>query len=187
MFSFHPRKSITTGEGGMITTNDDKLASKIHVLRNHGSSVSEEQRHNGPKPYILPDFNVLGYNYRMTDLQGAIGLVQLAKLNKFIRERGDFAEFYRKELSEVSWIRIPKFPDNYLHSWQSFVILIDESKSPFSRNRIMEKLLDKGISTRPGTHAVRMLGYYSSKFKISPDDFPEAKTANDKSDFFTNS
>jgi dTDP-4-amino-4,6-dideoxygalactose transaminase len=180
-FSFHPRKSITTGEGGMITTNDDKLASKIHILRNHGSSVSEEQRHNGPKPYILPDFNVLGYNYRMTDLQGAIGLVQLAKLNKFIKERSDFANFYKRELREVLWIRVPKFSDNYLHSWQSFVILIDESKSPFSRNRIMEKLQENGISTRPGTHAVHMLGYYSFKLKISPDDFPEAKTANDKS------
>ena len=166
-FSFHPRKSITTGEGGMITTNDDKLASKIHILRNHGSSVSEEQRHNGPKPYILPDFNVLGYNYRMTDLQGAIGLVQLAKLNKFIKERSDFANFYKRELREVLWIRVPKFSDNYLHSWQSFVILIDESKSPFSRNRIMEKLQENGISTRPGTHAVHMLGYYSFKLKIT--------------------
>lgn len=180
-FSFHPRKSITTGEGGMVTTNDDKLASKIHVLRNHGSSVSEEERHIGPKPYILPDFNVLGYNYRMTDLQGAIGKVQLGKLNKFIKERSDFANFYKRELSEILWIRVPKFSDYYLHSWQSFVILIDESKSPFSRNRIMEKLQENGISTRPGTHAVHMLGYYSSKFKISPDDYPEAKTANDKS------
>ena len=76
-FSFHPRKSITTGEGGMITTNDDVLGEKLQILRNHGASISEEQRHHGAKPYILPDFNVLGYNYRMTDLQGAIGVVQL--------------------------------------------------------------------------------------------------------------
>ena len=83
-FSFHPRKSITTGEGGMITTNDNELGEKLQILRNHGASISEEQRHHGAKPYILPDFNILGYNYRMTDLQGAIGVVQLNKLDQFI-------------------------------------------------------------------------------------------------------
>ena len=67
-FSFHPRKSVTTGEGGMITTNDDELAEIMGMLRNHGASISEEQRHHGAKPYMLPDFNALGYNYRMTDL-----------------------------------------------------------------------------------------------------------------------
>ncbi len=77
-FSFHPRKSITTGEGGMVTTDDDQLAEVANMLRNHGASISEEQRHNGPRPYLLPEFNLLGYNYRMTDLQGAVGLVQLA-------------------------------------------------------------------------------------------------------------
>ena len=69
----------------MITTNDDDLGHKLQVLRNHGASTSEEERHNGPKPFILPDFNVLGYNYRMTDLQGAIGKVQLKKLDYFIK------------------------------------------------------------------------------------------------------
>ena len=71
-FSFHPRKSVTTGEGGMLTTNDDLLAEKLNMLRNHGASISEEQRHKGPKPFILPEFEMVGYNYRMTDLQGAL-------------------------------------------------------------------------------------------------------------------
>ena len=75
VFSFHPRKSITTGEGGMITTNDDALADRMNQMRNHGAALSEEQRHYGNKPYLLPDFNLLGFNYRMTDLQGAIGIV----------------------------------------------------------------------------------------------------------------
>ena len=65
-FSFHPRKSITTGEGGMVTTNDDRLAEVISSLRNHGASISEEQRHHGPKPYILPEFDKVGYNYRLS-------------------------------------------------------------------------------------------------------------------------
>ena len=77
-FSFHPRKSITTGEGGMVTSNNDALAERMNQMRNHGATLSEEQRHHGPKPYILPDFNLLGFNYRMTDMQGAVGLAQLA-------------------------------------------------------------------------------------------------------------
>ena len=180
-FSFHPRKSITTGEGGMITTNDDALGEKLQVLRNHGASISEEQRHHGAKPYILPDFNVLGYNYRMTDLQGAIGEVQLEKLDQFIDERAKWASFYKKELAAIPWISLPNFSDDYKHGWQSFVLLIDEKKSPYSRNKIMERLQKAGISTRPGTHAVHMLGFYAETYSILPEDFPGAQIANDKS------
>ena len=178
-FSFHPRKSITTGEGGMITTNDDVLGEKLQVLRNHGASISEEQRHHGAKPYILPDFNVLGYNYRMTDLQGAVGVVQLEKLDHFIDERAKWASFY-KELATIPWISLPNFSDDYKHGWQSFV-LIDEEKSPYSRNKIMERLQEEGISTRPGTHAVHMLGFYKENYNVQPQDYPEAQIANDKS------
>lgn len=180
-FSFHPRKSITTGEGGMITTNDDSIGRKLQVLRNHGASISEEQRHHGPKPYILPDFNVLGYNYRMTDLQGAIGEVQLKKLDSFIQERAKWADFYKKELADITWLKLPNFPKEFHHGWQSFVTLVDESLAPCSRNDIMEQLQAKGISTRPGTHAVHMLGFYANLLSIAPEDFPGAQIANDKS------
>ena len=180
-FSFHPRKSITTGEGGMITTNDDDLGARLQVLRNHGASISEEQRHHGAKPYILPDFNVLGYNYRMTDLQGAIGVVQLEKLDQFIDERAKWASFYKKELVGIPWISLPNFTEDYKHGWQSFVLIVDEEKAPYSRNEIMEQLQERGISTRPGTHAVHMLGYYADKYNLSPSDFPGAQIANDKS------
>ena len=180
-FSFHPRKSITTGEGGMITTNDDDLGHKLQVLRNHGASTSEEERHNGPKPFILPDFNVLGYNYRMTDLQGAIGKVQLKKLDYFIKERNKWANYYKQELEKIEWLVLPEFSHDFFHGWQSFVVLVEERKSPCTRNEIMEKLQEKGISTRPGTHAVHMLGYYRNKYKILPKDFPGAQIANDKS------
>ena len=180
-FSFHPRKSITTGEGGMITTNDDALGKKLQILRNHGASISEEQRHNGAKPYILPDFNVLGYNYRMTDLQGAIGIVQLNKLDQFINERAQWAAYYKKELAEISWLSLPDFNEDYIHGWQSFVLLVDEEKAPHSRNKIMELLQESGISTRPGTHAVHMLGFYADHYGIKPEDFPGAQIANDKS------
>lgn len=180
-FSFHPRKSVTTGEGGMITTNDDKLAEMVSNLRNHGASVSEEQRHHGPKPYILPEFNMLGYNYRMTDLQAAVGIVQLKKLDIFIDEREQWAKFYNEQLKDIAWIRTPEVKDGYKHGWQSYVVYIDETKSPLKRNDIMEKLQQMGISTRPGTHAPHMLAYYADKYGIKPDDFPGARDCNNYS------
>ncbi len=177
-FSFHPRKSVTTGEGGMITTNDDKLAEVISSLRNHGASISEEQRHHGPKPYILPGFNMLGYNYRMTDLQAAVGVVQLKKLDMFIDEREKWANWYNEQLQDLPWITVPKYPADYKHGWQSYVVFIDESKAPCTRNEMMERLQNAGISTRPGTHAPHMLEYYANKYQITPDDFPGARDAN---------
>ena len=178
-FSFHPRKSVTTGEGGMITTNDDRLAEIISTLRNHGASISEEQRHHGAKPYILPDFNMLGFNYRMTDLQAAVGIVQLKKLDLFIDERAQWAKYYDEQLKDIDWIRTPTVATEYKHGWQSYVVYIDETKSPISRNEMMEKLQQMGVSTRPGTHAPHMLGYYANKYSIKPIDFSGAKDCND--------
>lgn len=181
VFSFHPRKSITTGEGGMVTTNDPDLAERMNMMRNHGASISEEQRHNGPSPYLLPDFDLLGFNYRMTDLQGAVGLVQLKKLDKFIDERAEKAEYYRQELSNIPWLKLPCALEGSRHGWQSFVTFVDPEIAPMPRNKMMQELQDHGISTRPGTHAVHMLGYYSKKYNISPDDFPGAKACNNNS------
>jgi perosamine synthetase len=180
-FSFHPRKSVTTGEGGMITTNDDSLAELISNLRNHGASISEEQRHHGAKPYILPDFNMLGYNYRMTDLQASVGIVQLKKLDQFIDEREKWASFYDDELKNISWLKTPVLHSDYKHGWQSYVVSIDEAKSPISRNDIMENLQQMGVSTRPGTHATHMLNYYANKYNIKPQDFPGARDCNNYS------
>lgn len=180
-FSFHPRKSVTTGEGGMLTTNNDKLAEKLDMLRNHGASVSEEQRHRGPKPYILPEFDMVGYNYRMTDLQGALGVVQLSKLEKFIEERNEWATYYNESLKNIPWLRTPVYSNDFKHGWQSYVLFVEEAISPIKRNDLMEFLQQKGISTRPGTHAVHMLGFYKNTFNLSPQDFPGAYAANEYS------
>ena len=174
-FSFHPRKSITTGEGGMVTTADAKLAVCVDSLRNHGADISEEQRHVAPKPYILADFNLLGFNYRMTDLQGAVGLVQLAKLDRYIDERQKWDDFYARELRGIAWLRTPDVPAGDRHGWQSYVCMVDEAKAGIARNDIMDRLMRKGINTRPGTHAVHMLGYYRKKYGLKPDDFPGAR------------
>jgi dTDP-4-amino-4,6-dideoxygalactose transaminase len=180
-FSFHPRKSITTGEGGMVTTNDTAYAEICDQLRNHGASISEEIRHRGPKPYLLPDFNLMGFNYRMTDLQGAVGVVQMEKLSGFIKERQQWADFYCEELAGIDWLRMPSRPPEGQHAWQSFVTRVNPELAPEPRNELMEKLQQQGISTRPGTHAVHMLGFYSQKYDLKPHDYPGAQDANDNS------
>jgi dTDP-4-amino-4,6-dideoxygalactose transaminase len=174
-FSFHPRKSITTGEGGMVTTNDDRLAVIANLLRNHGASISEEQRHKGPRPYLLPEFNLLGFNYRMTDLQAAVGVVQLAKLDRFVAERDEWAKWYTDELRSISWLRMPLRPTHGQHAWQAFVTYVDPQRAPLPRNEIMEFLQRRGISTRPGTHAIHLLRFYCERLGMQPDDLPVAR------------
>ena len=174
-FSFHPRKSITTGEGGMVTTQDEQLADTANMLRNHGASISEEQRHKGPRPYLLPEFNLLGFNYRMTDLQGAVGLVQLGKLDSFIDERDHWARWYMQELAAIPWLRMPQRAADGRHAWQAFVTYVDPARAPLPRNDIMERLQRQGIATRPGTHSVHLLGYYRARLGLTPDDYPGAR------------
>lgn len=174
-FSFHPRKSITCGEGGMLTVKDDALAARAQVLRNHGASVSEEQRHQGPQPWLLPAFDELGYNYRMTDVQAAIGLVQLKKLDDFIRERDRRARWYEDALSDLDWLHTPALPNDGRHAWQAYVTIVDPVHAPLPRNKLMARLHARGVATRPGTHAIHMLGYYVDRFGFSADDFPGAR------------
>lgn len=180
-FSFHPRKSITTGEGGMVTTADDRLARRATMLRNHGADIPEEVRHVAPKPYLLSDFHLLGFNYRMTDLQGALGLVQLAKMDRYIAQRQQWAEYYERELAETEWLRTPTVPAGWVHGWQSYVCYVDETKAPAPRNAIMERLMAAGINTRPGTHAVHMLEYYRSRFGLRPEDLPASRDCDQQS------
>jgi perosamine synthetase len=174
-FSFHPRKAITTGEGGMVTTDDDRLARQVTILRNHGAALSGDKPEAGGGANLLPEFEALGYNYRMTDLQGALGLVQLRKLDAFIAERRRWATFYERELGGVSWLRTPMVPRNYGHVWQSYVVYVDPGRAPLGRNEMMRALQAKGIATRPGTQAVHGLGFYRRTFGTSPDDCPCAR------------
>ncbi len=159
MFSFHPRKVLTTGEGGMITTADQELSERMARLRNHSG----------------PTFNLLGYNYRMTDLQAAIGLVQLTKLDRYIQERARAAELYSQELASLSWLRLPETPPDRQHSWQSFVCMVDEEAAGLRRDDIIERLAGKGIEARRGTHAVHRLGLYRDRYRYRSDDYPVAR------------
>ncbi len=176
-FSFHPRKTITTGEGGMVTTQNSELAKKMDILRNHGASISEEQRHHGPKPYILPEFATCGFNFRMTDIQATIGVEQMKKLPALLKDRQERAAFYTEQLAEIDWIIPPHIPQGYQHGWQAYVCQIKTEKGASFRNQLMDFLQSEGISTRPGTHAVHMLAYYQDQFDINSDDFLQAKLA----------
>ncbi len=174
-FSFHPRKIVTTGEGGMCVTNHDALAKKLVALRNHGASVSEEKRFEGNRPYVMPEFDTLGYNYRMTDFQGALGKSQLSRLDFFIEERRKWADWYRKELKDLKWLITPVVAKGFGHSYQSFVCYIDEDKTPLSRDQILEKLHLNGVGARPGTIAIHMQNYYARKYNIKIDSLPISK------------
>jgi dTDP-4-amino-4,6-dideoxygalactose transaminase len=173
-FSFHPRKAITTGEGGMLTTNDQALAGRAEILRNHGASISEEQRHVGNEPYLLPEFGEIGFNYRMSDLQGAVGLVQLSKLDRFVSERDSYARRYESTLGDLPWLSLPRRPNGGIHAWQSYVTYVDPAIAPIPRNELMSRLHNKGIATRPGTHAVHTLQAYTRRYGFAPQDFAAA-------------
>jgi dTDP-4-amino-4,6-dideoxygalactose transaminase len=173
VFSFHPRKTITTGEGGMVTTNDAALAARAACLRNHGATVPEEVRHGGHAPYVLPDFEVLGFNYRMTDLQAALGLVQLSKLDDFIDERRQRAGWYASALADLDWLQLPTAPAGYGHGWQSYVAVM-RADAGRDREDVMRRLQEAGIATRPGTHAVPDLGLYRRRADLRPEGYPVA-------------
>jgi perosamine synthetase len=173
-FSLHPRKSITCGEGGVITTNDDRLAALMDSYRNHGASVSEEVRHRGPKPYEMPEFKVFGFNYRMTDVQAAIATVQLGKLDRFIVERRALADLYDARLQRFGWIAAPRRPSHQGHALQAYVGLVDARAAPASRDDMLAHLQAAGIGGRPGTHSVVGLEAYRKAYNTDPKDFPIA-------------
>ena len=171
-FSLHPRKSVTCGEGGVLTTNDDALAAAMDTYRNHGASLSEEVRHRGPRPYELPDFKVFGFNYRMTDIQAAVATVQLGRLDRFIEERRVLAARYDAALQRLPWISAPHRPEGFGHALQAYVAMVDESRSPVSRNEVLSRLHAGGIGARPGTHSIAGLDVYRRTFGADPRDVP---------------
>lgn len=180
--SFHPRKSITTGEGGMVLTDDEALAVRMRELRSHGNSISAAARHQG-KGFLLPEFNEAGYNYRMTDIQAAIGLAQAKKLDYIVEEKRRRAKLYNELITEkIPEFIVPTEPEGYFHTYQSYVCMLDYKKLGCAdvaaggkfRNELLQILEERGIATRQGTHAVHMLGYYKNRFGYKPEDYPNA-------------
>lgn len=178
-FSFHPRKVITTGEGGMVTTRNSDMAEIVKSLRNHGSTGHPDGPKGIARPWTMGTFERLGMNLRLSDIQSAVGVAQLDKLDGLLEHRKNCAKSYFEMLDPNKEIALPYSNDERCgHTYQSFVIRILEGGLE-RRNRIMDHLFSKGIQTRPGTHAVHRLGYYRKKYSIAPEQFPIACLSQD--------
>ncbi len=147
-FSFHPRKVISTGDGGMITTNNEAYYNRMRLLRQHGMSVNDRARHESSK-IIFEDHLEVGYNYRLTDIQASVGIHQLEKLDWIIAKRRKVASRYHKAFKKVGCLQLPLEKKGYSTNYQSYSIYLKDD-CPVSRNDIMQKMLDAGISTRRG-------------------------------------
>jgi perosamine synthetase len=184
-FSFHPRKSITTGEGGMLTTQRADWDEQARGLREHGSSRSDLRRHGEPQSFLLADFDRLGYNYRMTDLQGALGCAQMKRVDWVLDERRRRAALYDEALRDHDWLATPVVPEGNTHGYQAYVCLFRPDQPSLDnldrlterRNDVMTQMERRGIATRQGTHAAALTGYYADRYGIEREQVPAAAIA----------
>jgi dTDP-4-amino-4,6-dideoxygalactose transaminase len=159
-FSFHPRKAITTGEGGIVATDDAALAKRLRMLRNHG------QDPDAP----APDFVTVGHNMRMTEFQGALGTSQMAKLERVIAGRRACAARYERLLVDTP-LHAPKSLPDSRHVYQSYVVLLPAS-SAARRSRIISALREGGIETTIGTYHIPLTRYFRERYGFAPGAFP---------------
>ena len=182
-FSFHPRKAITTGEGGMVVTDDAETASRVSCLRDHGASKSDRDRHGQKGSFFLPDFDIVGYNFRMTDFQGALGVAQMEKANMLLDARRTIAARYDEALASFPQLVPPLIPEGRISGYQSYVCLFASSGNlanlskeridalHMRRNDFMYRLEEAGVTTRQGTHAVHTLGYYKKTYGLKDEQY----------------
>lgn len=160
-FSFHPRKAITTGEGGVVVTNDNDLARKVGLLRNHGISYKEGK----------VDFIAAGLNYRMTDFQAVLGIHQLEVFDNIITQRIEVANKYDNKLKEVNWIKIPYKYKNRKMVYQTYHVLLDDI---IDRDEIIKYLNSNDVESNLGAQALPCLAYYKKKYKMITSNYPNA-------------
>lgn len=151
IFSLHARKVVTTGEGGMIVTNDAELAKKLRLLRHQGMSLSDYERH-GSTPTNFEEYVEIGYNFRLTDIQAAIGVVQMAKLNDMLEQRKSIAQKYIDDFSDLKNLQLPIIPQYVSPNWQSFQLCVSIN-SNLTRNQFLENLHARGVACRRGVMA----------------------------------
>ncbi|WP_422445602.1 DegT/DnrJ/EryC1/StrS family aminotransferase [Thermoanaerobacterium sp. DL9XJH110] len=160
VFAFYPNKQMTTAEGGMIVTNDDEVANLCRSYRSQGRAVTG----------LWLEHERLGYNYRMSELHAALGLVQLERLDEFIRKRAVVAEKYNQKFKDVEGVRVPYIDKKVTRmSWFVYVIQLDHH---IDRNRVMKHLLDSGIGCRPYFTPIHLQPFYREMFGYKPGDFP---------------
>jgi dTDP-4-amino-4,6-dideoxygalactose transaminase len=161
-FSLHPRKVISTGDGGFITTNREDYYQRMKLLRQHGMSVNDRVRHESSK-LIFEDHIEVGYNYRMTDIQAAVGIKQLEKLDWIVAERRKIAMRYNEAFKDIDYIQLPLEETGYFTNYQSYSIYLKDN-CPVSRNEIMQKMLDDGISSRRGIMTTHRETAYKTEY-----------------------
>lgn len=161
-FSFHPRKAITTGEGGMVTTNDPDVARQVEMLRSHGANISDYARHGADK-VIIEEYPALGYNYRLTDIQGAVGVEQMKKLDWILARRVEIGERYNRAFADLDFIETPYEPPYAKHTYQSYCLRIARN-APKTRDEIMTAMQAAGIATRRGVMAAHLEPFYVNRF-----------------------
>jgi perosamine synthetase len=158
VFSFHPRKVVTTGEGGMLLTDDSAVAERARSLASHGEAVIDVHRHNAARPQA-EDFEQLGFNYRMTNLQGAVGVAQMERFEEMLAARRRLGARYTEALSDVRGITPPVEPEGLKTNYQSYMVRIDAG-SARTRDEVMLGLRQAGIATRPGITAIHQQPIY---------------------------
>lgn len=160
VFSLHARKVVTTAEGGMITTDDAALAERLRRLRHQGMSLSDYARH-AQRPTRFESYPEIGYNHRITDIQAAIGLAQLDRLDDILERRRAVAARYQAQLAGHPVLMPPHVPSGLLHNWQSYQVRLRE-RTGWSRNEAMDRLFDLGVPTRRGVMAAHLEPPYRS-------------------------
>ena len=175
-WSFHPRKLLTTGEGGMVTTEDAEWASRLRRLREHGMNVSAADRHARGQ-VVLEQYLEVGFNYRMTDVQAAIGLVQVTRLDDIVRRRRELAARYHAMLADVENLATARDPEWGTTNYQSFWVLLPDD-SPVDRNDVLAELAAQGISARRGIMAAHLEPAYADKGHVP---LPSTETLTNRS------
>jgi dTDP-4-amino-4,6-dideoxygalactose transaminase len=157
-FSFHPRKAITSGEGGMIVTDDDSLAERGRILRAHGMSVSDLARHSA-KNVVVEQYPEMGFNYRMSDLHAAVGIEQLKKLDLVLAKRKEIAARYNEAFADIDCMQLPFSSSETPHTFQSYMIrLLPQARK--TREQVMQEMLESGVATRRGVMAIHLESSY---------------------------
>ncbi len=179
-FSFHPIKNITTGEGGMVTTNNEELADKIRLLRFHGISKEAWKRYQkGASP--LYEILVPGYKYNMMDIQAAIGLAQLKKLDYFIKIRTKLAKEYNEAFRNMAGIiHASMGGDNFRHAWHLYIVMFKTEYLKISREEIMLELQKRNIGCGIHFIAIHLHPYYKKKYGYRRGDLPKAEYVSDR-------
>ncbi|MCP4482328.1 MAG: UDP-4-amino-4,6-dideoxy-N-acetyl-beta-L-altrosamine transaminase [bacterium] len=175
IFSFHPVKHITTGEGGMILTNSKVYYEKLLELRTHGITRDSKKFKNGNFDNWYYEMQSLGFNYRLTDMQAALGLSQLEKLDKFIDRRREIVSKYNKSFKDIKHIKIPEKTKDGYSSYHLYVLRIDFAKLKITKAEIVEKLKNRNIGTQVHYIPVHTQPYYQEKFGYKLGDYPVAE------------